>query len=119
MTDWLLKNWTNPYPDDDGVVQLAGDCGVAPSVVSNWLINARTRKWRPAIVKATNLEDRPSSMLLEDSIRIFRGQPLRALGGCCSDAVGIERVGGDHATNDDAKQPCGRRPAKRARMDEP
>lgn len=79
MTQWLLDNWTNPYPDDEGMVQLARECGVTATVVSNWLINARTRKWRPAIVKATEL-DRPSGQLLEDSIAIFKGIPLRALG---------------------------------------
>jgi hypothetical protein len=115
MTDWLLKNWTNPYPDDDGVAQLANECGVTPAVVSNWLINARTRKWRPAIVKATNLEDRPSSMLLEDSIRIFRGQPLRPLGGFAS--VDIEVNGDDRDDEDDHHRR--RRLTKRARMEDP
>jgi hypothetical protein len=71
--------------------------------VSNWLINARTRKWRPAIVKATNLEDRPSSMLLEDSIRIFQGRPLRAVAGEGQDAT---------------LEVCAR-PAKRPRTAEP
>jgi hypothetical protein len=116
MTDWLLKNWTNPYPDDDGVAQLAIECGVSPAVVSNWLINARTRKWRPSIVKATSLEDRPSSMLLEDSIRIFRGQPLRPLGafsGCDSE------VDGDEYNDDEDDHHRRRRPAKRARMEDP
>jgi Homeobox KN domain len=103
MTHWLLVNWTNPYPDDEGLAQLAADCGVTPTVVSNWLINARTRKWRPAIVKATNLEDRPSSMLLEDSIRIFQGRPLRAVAGEGQDAT---------------LEVCAR-PAKRPRTAEP
>ena len=78
MTQWLLDNWTNPYPDDDGMVQLAHECGVSATVVSNWLINARTRKWRPAIVKAHEL-DRPSSQLLDESICIFKGVPFRKL----------------------------------------
>jgi Homeobox KN domain len=104
MTHWLLMNWTNPYPDDEGLVHLAAECGVTVTVVSNWLINARTRKWRPAIVKATNLEDRPSSMLLEDSIRIFQGRPLRAVAG----------DGQDHRS---LAGPCSR-PAKRSRTEE-
>jgi Homeobox KN domain len=97
-------NWTNPYPDDEGLVHLAADCGVTATVVSNWLINARTRKWRPAIVKATNLEDRPSSMLLEDSIRIFQGRPLRAVAG----------DGQDHRSLAGCT-----RPAKRSRAEKP
>ena len=76
MTQWLKDNWTNPYPDDDGLEQMASDCGTTTTVVSNWLINARTRKWRPAIVKAFEL-NRPVDLLLEDSINIFDGQPVR------------------------------------------
>jgi len=78
MSAWLRENWTNPYPDEDGMDEIARDCGVTAAVVSNWLINARTRKWRPAIVKATEL-DRPSELLLEDSINIFEGKPIRDL----------------------------------------
>ena len=80
MTQWLRENWTNPYPDDDGLKELADQCGTTPTVVSNWLINARTRKWRPAIVKATSLH-RPSDMLLEDSLCIFDGRSVRDLDG--------------------------------------
>ena len=47
--------------------------------MSNWLINARTRKWRPAIVKAYDL-GRPADVLLEDAVNLFQGVPLRDLG---------------------------------------
>ena len=76
MNAWLRENWTNPYPDEEGLVQIANSCGCTTSVVSNWLINARTRKWRPAIVKAFE-NGRPASLLHEDSINIFDGKPLR------------------------------------------
>ena len=76
MNHWLRENWTNPYPDDEGLTQIANSCGCTPSVVSNWLINARTRKWRPAIVKAFE-NGRPASLLHEDSMNIFDGKPLR------------------------------------------
>lgn len=79
MTAWLLDNWINPYPDNDNLVLMAQECKSTPQVVNNWLINARTRKWRPALVKATALH-RPSQMLLEDSMRIFQGKPIRSLG---------------------------------------
>jgi hypothetical protein len=46
--------------------------------VSNWLINARTRKWRPSIIKAYEME-RPADLLLEDSINIFCGKSVRKL----------------------------------------
>lgn len=76
MMDWLRDNWTNPYPDEPGLEEMARECGVTPTVVANWLINARTRKWRPAIIKAAEME-RPIEMLLEDSINLFDGHPVR------------------------------------------
>ena len=79
MTAWLRANFTNPYPDDEGLAQMAQHCGTTNQVISNWLINARTRKWRPAIIKACDL-GRPSDFLLEDSINIFDGKPIRDIG---------------------------------------
>lgn len=78
MNQWMVKNWTNPYPDDEGLAFIADEHGTTPMIVSNWLINARTRKWRPAIVKAFEA-GRPSELLLEDSTRIFEGKSLRKL----------------------------------------
>jgi hypothetical protein len=78
MNQWLVDNWTNPYPDDEGIASLAEINGTTPTIVSNWLINARTRKWRPAIVKAYEA-GRPADLLKEDSIRIFQRKPLRKL----------------------------------------
>ena len=75
MNKWLKENWTNPYPDDDGLAEIAITNGTSPTTVSNWLINARTRKWRPAIVKAYE-SGRPSEMLKVDSIDIFDGKPV-------------------------------------------
>lgn len=80
MTAWLRNNWANPYPDDNGLEEMAEACNTTTAVVSNWLINARTRKWRPAIVKAFNM-NRPSEVLLEDSLNFFDGNPLRSLAG--------------------------------------
>ena len=78
MSAWLRQNWTNPYPDEDGLVEMAAACDTTSTVVGNWLINARTRKWRPAIVKAFEM-GRPADLLLEDSLNVFDGQPLRDL----------------------------------------
>jgi len=86
MTAWLRQNWTNPYPDEDGVAEMALMCGTTTSVINNWLINARTRKWRPAIIKATEL-NRPADVLLEDSLCIFDGKPVRPLMGCSGGCV--------------------------------
>jgi hypothetical protein len=79
MTDWLRDNWANPYPDEVTLQKMAEECGSSPTVVGNWLINARTRKWRPAIVKAFDM-NRPADLLLEDSINIFSGRPVREIG---------------------------------------
>jgi hypothetical protein len=97
MTGWLLDNWTNPYPDDDGLAGLAAETDTTPTIVGNWLINARTRKWRPAIIKATQNLDRPASLLLEDSINIFVGNPLREYNEdesdmCASDLLSLDAV---------------------------
>ena len=78
MTAWLRDNWTNPYPDDEGLAEIAREFGTTSTVVSNWLINARTRKWRPAIVKAVEL-NRPADMLLQDSLCIFDGRAVAPL----------------------------------------
>jgi hypothetical protein len=78
MTNWLRENWINPYPDETVLQQISRDCGTTPHIVTNWLINARTRKWRPAIMKAYEM-NRPAELLLEDSIAIFDGKPLHSL----------------------------------------
>lgn len=78
MTTWLRANFTNPYPDDEGLADMAAHCSTTNQVISNWLINARTRKWRPAIIKASEM-GRPSALLLEDSINIFDGKPIREI----------------------------------------
>lgn len=75
MTTWLRNNWTNPYNDDAGLEQMAKECNTSIDVISNWLINARTRKWRPALRKAISL-NRPADMLYEDSISIFDHKPI-------------------------------------------
>jgi hypothetical protein len=79
MTNWLCDNWANPYPDEVTLHNMAHECGSSPPVVGNWLINARTRKWRPAIVKAYDM-NRPADLLLEDSINIFSGRSVREIG---------------------------------------
>ena len=73
MTEWLRQNFTNPYPDEAGLAEMALACGTTPTVISNWLINARTRKWRPAIVQATEL-GHSADRLLEDALCIFNGE---------------------------------------------
>ena len=78
MSNWLIENWTNPYPDDDTLQDIARKSGMTSKEVGNWLINARTRKWRPAIIKAYNM-NRPADVLLEDAIHIYQDTPVRKL----------------------------------------
>ena len=98
MTEWLRENWVNPYPDEAGLQQIARECATTTTVVSNWLINARTRKWRPAILKAMELQ-RPTHCLLEDSIRIFTGDSM--YGGGSGGAGGVQ-----HERNPARQPPC-------------
>lgn len=44
--------------------------------INNFLVNTRTRKWRPSLEQAFN-NRRPAALLLEDSLRIFKEEPLR------------------------------------------
>ena len=76
MNVWLHTNWANPYPGDDGLAEMAPDCGRSSIVVGNCLVNVRIRKWRPAIIKAYEI-GRPAEMLREDAIAIFDGIQVR------------------------------------------
>lgn len=78
LMKWLVANWTNPYPEEKDVNALANACNTTVLVVNNWLINIRTRKWRPAIQKAYQL-GRPAQFLLEDSLQIFQGEDVREI----------------------------------------
>ena len=75
MNQWIKDNWTNPFPDEGDLQEIAQVNGTSPSVVNNWLINTRTRKWRPAINTAYHT-DRPADSLKEDSINIFEGKTV-------------------------------------------
>jgi hypothetical protein len=82
MSKWLRDNWINPYPDETVLQTLANDCETTPPTIANWLVNARTRRWRPALNQALEL-NRPADVLLEDSLNIFDGEPIRdLLDGC-------------------------------------
>jgi len=78
MTRWLVLNWTNPYPDDKNLDELAMSCNTTIQVISTWLINARTRKWRSAIQEAYQM-GRPAQFLREDSLKIFEEADFRRI----------------------------------------
>ncbi len=114
MNLWLRCNWANPFPDTEMLNHLVSHlitsgCMTLPKEkadlltnghsedyhdsmmklatekVTNWLVNARTRKWRPSIQEAFDLK-RPTFMLLEDSISIFEGRPLMTIPGWDGDS---------------------------------
>ena len=80
MNGWLRENWSKQYPDNEDLTNIAHKCGTTPTVISNWLINVRTRKWRPATVK-TYESVQPSYILKEYVINIFYGRELREIEG--------------------------------------
>lgn len=115
MNFWLRMNWCNPFPDDLMNAHLARflvDNGCVPLTtkdvkaleglnpveydkmmiklatdkVSNFLVNTRTRKWRPSLFRAFDLR-RPAGLLLEDSIRIYEEKELRPLTGWDGDKL--------------------------------
>ena len=115
MNFWLRMNWCNPFPDDLMNAHLARflvDNGCVPLTtkdvkaleglnpveydkmmiklatdkISNFLVNTRTRKWRPSLFRAFDLR-RPAGLLLEDSIRIYEEKELRPLTGWDGDRI--------------------------------
>lgn len=95
MTEWICqsRNWTNPYPDETMLKQMANQfihIGGIPGLndsatqaeaiakINTWLLNTRTRQWRPAVEEAFDGK-RPAMLLMEDSLRIFKGDKLRPL----------------------------------------
>eukprot|EP00594_Rhizosolenia_setigera_P016034 CAMPEP_0178975212 /NCGR_PEP_ID=MMETSP0789-20121207/22995_1 /TAXON_ID=3005 /ORGANISM="Rhizosolenia setigera, Strain CCMP 1694" /LENGTH=322 /DNA_ID=CAMNT_0020663849 /DNA_START=92 /DNA_END=1060 /DNA_ORIENTATION=- len=81
MVNWLKENWTNPYPDEYTLNEIAALFSMEDTKeISNWLINARTRKWRPAIKQAYEM-NKNADFLLEDSIRIFEESEKKEKGG--------------------------------------
>ena len=104
MTMWLRKNWSNPYTDETTLHCLANkliylgcislgeettaflsptECAetlvsVTKEKVRTWLMNMRTRHWRRCLREACE-NRRPAAILIEDSICIFDGKPLRVV----------------------------------------
>eukprot|EP01025_Chloroclados_australasicus_P033689 TRINITY_DN3441_c0_g1_i1.p1 TRINITY_DN3441_c0_g1~~TRINITY_DN3441_c0_g1_i1.p1 ORF type:complete len:431 (+),score=30.39 TRINITY_DN3441_c0_g1_i1:166-1458(+) len=48
---WLCRHAQNPYPTRTEKAELAAHLGIDKTQVSNWFVNARTRFWKPIIVK--------------------------------------------------------------------
>eukprot|EP00984_Skeletonema_dohrnii_P023192 scaffold12264_cov118-Skeletonema_dohrnii-CCMP3373.AAC.8 len=109
MSNWLLQNWTNPFPDTAALNFLANHLLQAQCIVvkdndahvpagktfeerqcymikkackkiETYLVNSRLRKWRKSIEDAFDLR-RPAYLLLEDSLRLCEGKELRPIEG--------------------------------------
>jgi hypothetical protein len=78
MMTWLKANWTNPFPNEVQLGEIAQACLSTPTVIQKWLVHARKYKWGPALQMAQAMK-RPSSMLLEDSLNLMQGMPVRNL----------------------------------------
>ncbi|GMI64637.1 hypothetical protein HRI_000133000 [Hibiscus trionum] len=46
---WLFEHFLHPYPKDSDKIILAKQTGLTRSQVSNWLVNARVRLWKPMV----------------------------------------------------------------------
>lgn len=46
---WLFRNFTNPYPGVEDKDALVKQSGLSVTQVNNWLINARSRIWKPTV----------------------------------------------------------------------
>ena len=107
LTEWLcqIRNWINPYPDETVLQQMAKHfihLGCVPGCdgavteaeaigkISTWLLNIRSRQWRPAVEEAFDGK-RPALLLMEDSLRIFKGHELRPVIGWDSDTFFANR----------------------------
>eukprot|EP01023_Acetabularia_acetabulum_P058519 TRINITY_DN6925_c0_g1_i2.p1 TRINITY_DN6925_c0_g1~~TRINITY_DN6925_c0_g1_i2.p1 ORF type:complete len:951 (+),score=208.22 TRINITY_DN6925_c0_g1_i2:205-3057(+) len=48
---WLCQHANNPYPTKNEKADLANALGIDKNQVCNWFVNARTRFWKPIVVK--------------------------------------------------------------------
>lgn len=46
---WLFSNFSNPYPDNEDKKKLIQQTHLNMTQINNWLINARSRVWKPTV----------------------------------------------------------------------
>lgn len=46
---WLFTNFSNPYPDNADKKKLIHQTNLTMTQINNWLINARSRVWKPTV----------------------------------------------------------------------
>ncbi|KAL9658159.1 hypothetical protein ABK040_013071 [Willaertia magna] len=51
LKNWFNEHFSNPYPTENEKKELSSSTGLTLQQVNNWFVNARVRKWRPALQK--------------------------------------------------------------------
>lgn len=46
---WLFSNFDNPYPENEDKENLTKQTSLSLTQINNWLINARSRVWKPTV----------------------------------------------------------------------
>ena len=59
---------------------------IASDKIQTWLVNNRTRRWRPSLEEAFD-NKRPAILLLEDGMRLFSDETLRPVHGWNGDTL--------------------------------
>lgn len=54
LRSWLFANFQNPYPNAEDKRRLVVETRLNPRQINNWLINARSRIWKPTIYHIAN-----------------------------------------------------------------
>lgn len=54
LRSWLFANFQNPYPNADDRRRLVAETRLNVRQINNWLINARSRIWKPTVYHMAN-----------------------------------------------------------------
>ena len=49
LKSWLILHIEDPYPTEAQKARIIKDTGIGKSVLYNWFVSTRTRKWKPAL----------------------------------------------------------------------
>ena len=60
LNNWIESRFSNPYASDEEKAELSSLLDLSPATIFNYLINARTRSWKPQLL---NLWDENQTMM--------------------------------------------------------
>lgn len=72
---WLFSNFSNPYPDGGDKRRLISQTGLSMTQINNWLINARSRVWKPTVEIMSGERVRTEMTSKEDRCFDFKNEP--------------------------------------------